>query len=567
MPVIPSNQPQQPTIQPEQQPLGKREAGSGFTNISQILGANINKPTGLSAGTQMGQQIGSSIGNQAGQVRTGVEQSAQAFKSNYDLARNQALGAISGASQYIDPNAVAAATSTTTATTGTTPSTETTGAAAPSPIVKAATPVTAQTTTTTTPYATTVLPSGLSGLSAADAQAIGKNLSGAAYTGPTGLANQAVLAGQAQSLKDIGKYAMSGSLGQQELLRSMVATPGTYTKGQSQLDRALLAQSQAGQKAIQSGAQQALQTQQGVINQQNIASNLASQAASNIASQVGQTKAGLISTLGGVQQAGINSASDYVANANRVNDILSGKVLTSDLTDSDKALLANAQQYGIDTSIRVDPRNAAYMSQFLSSIGGSIPLAAQSGQKYYTPEQQAAVQNLATITGGTPETITPFNTNLFNLNQQNVQSNLGYKAMTDADKTALQAKQDELNKMYYQNLDLMPLGGRDAFFSNKKPKYEATKNYQDIYENLKRDPSMGGEITPENKDYFSKIDQLADVLNKNITAEKQAQYGQTLQDYINQKFGSGEYNVAGSQIPGITAGQAGLTDKFGRPIG
>ena len=179
-----------------------QQKGSGFTNINSILDANKG------AGEKIGQTIGGKLSDQANSVRSGIQQSQSQFNQQKQQAGQQATNAVQ-AGQALNKQAG-----------------ETDEA----------------------------YQSRIAGGSQ-DYNQIGENLRNAQYNGPMELANGAQLQAQGSNVSALGRLA-GNTQGQTQLLRSMVAKPGQYTRGQSALDQLLLGQT--GQKAIQQGRQATL---------------------------------------------------------------------------------------------------------------------------------------------------------------------------------------------------------------------------------------------------------------------------------------------------------------------
>jgi hypothetical protein len=98
MPLYPTQQPQTALQTPGTPPEGKRQKGTGFTNISTLLGANVG------AGQTMGAAIGGSLGQKAGQLKTDVTAAGQKFQQQYQQEKEKTLGGegtIGGISDYL----------------------------------------------------------------------------------------------------------------------------------------------------------------------------------------------------------------------------------------------------------------------------------------------------------------------------------------------------------------------------------------------------------------------------------------------------------------------------------
>lgn len=190
MPINQMNQ--QPNLALDQ--TGKRQKGTGFTNINKLLGANQG------AGQQIGQAIGQNIGNQAGKFQTNLTQEQQKFgeeKQKNTFGDTDAAKVKAGISN-----------------------------------VFSATP-------------------GVQQGNAANAEDFQKYLAGQ-YSGPQGLTNSGQLQQQAGNINQLGQATQSQS-GREGLLRQMIGK-GQYTQGQQRMDSALL--NQGGNQALKQVRQQ-----------------------------------------------------------------------------------------------------------------------------------------------------------------------------------------------------------------------------------------------------------------------------------------------------------------------
>jgi hypothetical protein len=333
---------------------GKRQKGSGFTNINRLLGANVG------AGAQMGQQIGGGIGQQAGKVAASATAGTNKFLGDYAASKGSALNTLGGVSNLAGNVGAGGEVGT---------------------------------------------GSALGSLSEGEAAQKGREFADVGYKGPTALAGSQQLSGQASTLGESGKAALGGSMGQKSLLQSMVARPGQYTRGQSTLDTTLLGQSGQAQQAMQQGAQQAFQAQRNVAAQQANASNLARQAASTISQQKGDIGGLLNKKVQDIQTAAGTQAETFGKGATRLKELMTGTATTADgkpitsldqLTPEDKALLNSTSQYGLDTGMNFYTGNADSSNMSLNALGGSLSLS--PGALKYQDDQQAAARNLALMT-------------------------------------------------------------------------------------------------------------------------------------------------------------------------
>jgi hypothetical protein len=330
----------------------RQQRGTGFTNIDRILNANQG------AGQRMGQSIGSNLANQAGQVRQGIQQGVSTFQAGMNQGKAGALNAIQQG-QSLKQQA------------GETPEA----------------------------YATRLAQS------TNDFTKQGEQLRDAAYQGPNSLQNANQLQSQASGVSELGRLAGS-SPGQSQLLRSQVAQRGNYTQGQNALDQLLLGKE--GQSAIQQGRQSSAginrQAQGAVLNAQNQASATTNAILNNKAKTArelqnylagaGDSESGNIT---GFTELAKQQAQDYQKDAARIQQLLTGKdeqgnPITS-ISDKDKQLLQNMEQYGVENNKIYEKGNEADITNAINQMAGS--LTNNFGTSRYLGNQNQAAQNLA----------------------------------------------------------------------------------------------------------------------------------------------------------------------------
>lgn len=367
------------------QPVGKRQKGTGFTNIGRILGANVG------AGERMGRQVGQAIGAKAGQAQAGVTQAQEQFQTEKAKGLAEATGAIEGVGKYLEDTA------------------------------------------------------GLAGMSEEQAKAARERfLKQGQYAGPKGLEQEAQLRARAEALGNVATMGMAGRGGRQQLARSIVAGPGMYTRGQSVLDTALLGQSAAAQKAIEEGTRQAVGTQQDITK--SIAS--AQEQAKATESALGKQKAEVAKKVGEqfeqVGAEGEKAAQQFADDINRFKQLLTaekstdkdGNVIYKDpvtkniinVTDRDRELVSNPEQFGLSGSIELDrfsgeinPEYENLTKGVLGDIASQGAFTYQKGMRRYTPEQEAIARNLALFKGETPQEYKPFETDIFKTSGENIE--------------------------------------------------------------------------------------------------------------------------------------------------
>ena len=340
------------TLQPtDTQTQGKRQKGSGFTNISKLLGANIG------AGKAMGEQIGGGVGQQAGKVVASADASTNKFLGDYATSKGSALNTLSNIGGLAGNVGTEGNVST---------------------------------------------GSELGSLSEGQAAQKGREFADLGYKGPTSLAGSQKLTSQATTLGEIGKAAIGGTLGQKSLLQSMVARPGQYTRGQSTLDATLIGQSSQAQQAMQQGAQQAFQAQKNIAAQQANAANLAQQAGATIGQQKSDVGGQLLTNLGNIQ----NAATEQAKAHSEIGSTMKGALVKladpaqrGSLSAAEKATLSQLAEYGIDPNALVETGvdYTGDAESLVNTIANQMT-PAYAGGKYYKDDQQNAARNLALMT-------------------------------------------------------------------------------------------------------------------------------------------------------------------------
>jgi hypothetical protein len=438
------------TIQAEDlEPQGKKQKGTGFTNIGNILKANVG------AGERMGSTIGQSLGTQAGQAKQSARKNVAAFQEQVGQKTKEALQPAERAAQL---------------TSGLTPASAITGSGA-----------------------------NLVGLSETEAEEIGKGLqkakSGEAYTGPTTFADAGTLASQAQNVKQLGTLGMGGSLGQRELIRSLAAKQGPYTRGQSILDATLLGQSEAGQRAIRGGAQQAMEAGQNIGRQAALADIVAKGATSSVKEEAAKKLQDLTKLGGDIGGAAKQQAADYLSGAQRLSDIATGKIKAGYKTDLEGKQVFDQAQYDKDLALRdmmgeyglgglgnvsVDIGSANFQNLLRSVFDPTQ--ATPAGDVYYKGDQRKIAENLARMTGATPSDIkaiteTPFIKERFAGDVEDITKG--------KHKGLYEATQDEANKLRSQQSQYQNILDNYKKMFTRLP-YSAT-----IDADMARDPNLG----------------------------------------------------------------------------
>lgn len=351
MPIIQPNNPSNQPAEPQSSPIGRREKGTGFTQIQRILGANQG------AGDQMGNIIGSGLTSQAGNLSGQLGQAQNQFRTQFDLGKNKAQSDIDLGKNLVQ-----------------------------------------QTGESNDAYAARVAAANANNTNL-DTQ--GTTFANAAYSGPSSIAGADRFGSQARNIGQQGSLAGSGA-GQSMLLGGMVAKPGTYTRGQNALDQLLLGQSVQGQQALRQAQAQTSGLARNVGTALSSAENLAKGTSTGIQQQKTQAQMDLTKALGsedtldqGILGRGASAKDAYNAEKDRLQQLLTKRDANQasfpvdNLTDADKALLQRMTDFGINNDYTVDTRNNDLMQGFLNKISGG--LQTQSGMKLSDNEKQAAL--------------------------------------------------------------------------------------------------------------------------------------------------------------------------------
>ncbi len=346
MPIITNQQPNamQPQDPQQASPQGRRQRGTGFTNIRNLLQANVG------AGGVMGAGLGAGLGKKAGQLRQDVQTAGQQFGQQYQQEKEKTLGqggSVAGVGEYLAGG------------------------------------------------------QDVSGLSEEEARKLGKGLAESQYTGPMELANQQSLLSRAGNIQALSTLAGMGGIGQGRLLQGSATRRGGYSRGQNLLDQYLIGQDVGAQEAIRQGAAEA----SGAVQQAQTGVDVAAQQAeglkTSIEAQKEQTKQEVLKALAGTQDQATQGAKQFLAQADRIKQAIAAMggeegIDVSLLNAEDLAALQNLQAYGINpaTVTTVDD-----LSNLLKGISSSAVTQFSGQQRYLTDAEQRAARNLALLSG------------------------------------------------------------------------------------------------------------------------------------------------------------------------
>ncbi len=352
---------QKPINQPSQQPkiieddAKKRQRGTGFTNISKVLGANVG------AGQKMGQAIGGQLGQQAEQIRKGIEQGQSQFQAGLQKEKQEQAQTIGRATSAIGD--------------------------IQNELKKGDDFYKREDQLLMPPN-----------LEYAD---IGSKLKTAAYGGPKQIENIVEQQQRAANVAALGRLSgISG--GQQELLRSQIAGRGRYGLGQSALDALLLGKE--GQRELQQARSKTGMTESAAEQAKALSEAQALSAESEIEASKLATQRKLREEAENVLRTGTEQAQQYYKTGKFAQDALQKLISSPDpksvqLTEEEKDALTKAQDLGIDVNTAIDTRNPALVNDMVNRIskaGSSV----YSGGQIFTPTQKAMMENLDLLQQG-----------------------------------------------------------------------------------------------------------------------------------------------------------------------
>ncbi len=346
MPIITNQQPNamQPQDPQQASPQGRRQRGTGFTNIRNLLQANVG------AGGVMGAGLGAGLGKKAGQLRQDVQTAGQQFGQQYQQEKEKTLGqggSVAGVGEYLAGG------------------------------------------------------QDVSGLSEEEARKLGKGLAESQYTGPMELANQQSLLSRAGNIQALSTLAGMGGIGQGRLLQGSATRRGGYSRGQNLLDQYLIGQDVAAQEAIRQGATEA----SGAVQQAQTGVDVAQQQAeglkTSIEAQKEQTKQDVLKALAGTQEQATQGAKQYLEQAERIKQAISSMageegIPLDQLNAEDLAALQKLSEYGINQETLTTSDDLASVLKAISSAG-NVQFTGQ--QRYGTEAEQRAARNLALLSG------------------------------------------------------------------------------------------------------------------------------------------------------------------------
>jgi hypothetical protein len=342
MPIIANQQPN--AMQNPATPQGRRQKGTGFTNIRNLLQANVG------AGGVMGAGLASGLGQKAGQLSQDVQTAGQQFGQQYQQQKEKTLGqggSVAGIGGYLTGE------------------------------------------------------QDVSGLSEEEAKKLGENLASAQYTGPTELQNQQALLGRAGNIQALSTLAGMGGIGQGRLLQGSATRRGAYTRGQGLLDQYLVGQDVGAQQAIKAASAEAAGAAQQAQTSADVAAQQAEGLKTSIEAQKEQTKQDVLKALAGTQESATQGAKQFLAQADRIKKAIATMggeegIPLDQLNAEDLAALQNLQAYGINPATVTTADDLAGLLKQISA-SGNVEFTGQ--QRYGTEEERRAARNLALLSG------------------------------------------------------------------------------------------------------------------------------------------------------------------------
>lgn len=336
MPIL-QNQPQyqQPPLGQDQK--GRREKGTGFTNLSKYLQANTG------AAGQMGQGVSQNIATKAGELQKDVSKAGSEFQTQYQQQYGTTLapGGTLGQVRQVIPNVGA--------------------------------------------------PTGIGAMTGEQAEQMGKDVAGATYTGPIQYQDQQQLLNRAANLNALNQISQS------QLLQGVGMRTGPYTMGETIFDVGLLSQDPAAQMAIQQQREAAAALAKETGTEASVAESQARGLKSAIESEKEDIKKDVLTSLAGMQEQAKLTAKNYLDQATRIKDILVGNIPESDINEEDRAMLGNLSNYGLG-GIDLTLADEDITKQVLGAISSSAGTA-YSGQSMYGKDDKNVARNLALMAG------------------------------------------------------------------------------------------------------------------------------------------------------------------------
>jgi len=335
------------------QPLQKRQAGTGFTNINRILGANVG------AGQKLAGRISGSIEEQSDRVRKELDKAREKFQTGFQQARQGAQASISaGESLAKQPGE------------------------------------------NDEDYEKRIAEQS------SNFEKIGQGIKSASYTGPTGFENPNVLLSQAQKAGKLGTFTRSG-LGQGILARQYGATKGAaYGTGQNILDQMFLSQDPTAQKSLIDARQNVANLNQEITGATGSAQETAQMAQKAVEANKNLALENIRKSAEGVLTRGSQSAEEFNKQIGDINRLLmgvdeAGNPITS-INPQQQELLNRMSDYGLGNYELYTSGRAGLGQNDLSGLFKQLAAGAvlnPSTAINLSDTQKQALLNLADVQG------------------------------------------------------------------------------------------------------------------------------------------------------------------------
>lgn len=379
--------------------MAYNQVGTGFSNLSQIIGANQNN--------KLGSTIQSGIQSDVNKAQTDVNNAQNQFQTDFNAGNTYGYNTNNEALVNQDLNNASNANAFATKQSG------------------------AASGTGTDVNNASQNNKSSSGPAAADISAFEQFRSGNQYTGPTALANFSALQNQGQNIHQLGQNTTSQG-GQFNLLKQYVGGNQNYNQGEQNLDSLILGQTGQGQ------LQAARQATQGVAQGINQAgTNAAAQATGQIGANQDYSKrltsqiAGQTQSINDIvgQQAQLFQQSD-AGRQNAINDLITK-------LNSTQTSAAPSNGTGVQTQNTLNPDGTSSLPQNArDTLLNGLTNLQNSG--YLTADQRTKLNPLLAnsvsdelASGATPEQINAI-----------IASNLGYNSGSNLTKQGVMTAEE-----------------------------------------------------------------------------------------------------------------------------
>lgn len=526
----------QGALTPGGEALGKKQKGTGFTNINKVLQANRG------AGVAMGQQLAKNIGQQTQAVQSQLQQGVNQFNQSIGSEQGRIANTLQQTRNYIQNPIGQAPVS----------------VAANQPVggqavtgdgqQGAVAPVDGNQPAAVAPQVDVT--TGENVPSQAVAQA--NTLYNEAYGGLRGLENEENLSRMARQLQENAGLARNVR-GQGMLLRNMIARPGQYSMAQAALDKALLGQSKEAQREI-FGATRDVGSTVGQFS--NVAASADARVAAleeSLNKARGDIDAEASERIGAIGKEVESGTAQYKADVNRLLDLMRGyeidpttgqqkrdennNLVNLQGREGDQELIDRAEELGMNLETAYG-LNDADREKYIKSLTENLGAFSPEG-RMYTGQQKEMLKNLADfraraadsdVAKGIEATAQAWNPDIINeapLRQQ------------------MQADADARQKLYQDYLDVFRGGDELYWRSAGSPESREALNRMFTSQNL---DDWGTAYSIRDKDIASKFNEIAGKYNRVPIYGQGRGFNQFLRfhpdadEYENQRDAGYKYN-------------------------